>query len=533
MRPARRGTSLSYKGKTLLSNVDPIAFADKVAGNVSITSRTLYICPSPLLGYGLDTLLDRIGQDSAVLCIETDSVLFNLARETIPSATLADGRVGFVLAGSTAEICSYVRRRFGPRSFRKTTPVRLNGGYSLSPDFYENAASALSDLISLEWRNAMTLVKLGRRYALNAVRNLGLLPSTFPASALRYGDAPVLVLGAGPSLDSIEALLRKRERFRIVCVDTALIPLAERGVRPDLIVALEAQHWNLRDFVGVSRLGCDLAMDLTALPCGAHALGGRRFLFSVAWTPLRFLERLEDAELRPPPSPPLGSVGLTAVDIALSLGTGPVFVAGLDFAYGIGTYHARSAPSRLTSLSATNRLLPLIDPAPAFRSGSTKEPDKSGRTVFSDPALRGYRSLFEREFNAQRRLFDIGDSGLDLGLPRVSPDDAESAFSERAFTEPPAEIGPTIADPTKVIAFIQAELRKLEAVRAHLKGLRSNEDIESLLSECDYLWSHFPECAGTEGQRPPASDTAFVKRVRAEVDVFMKAFALAAAEAAR
>jgi hypothetical protein len=42
--------------------------------------------------------------------------------------------------------------------------------------------------------------------------------------------------------------------------------------------------------------------------------------------------------------------------------------------------------------------------------------------------------------------------------------------------------------------------------------------LDFLLDELDYLWAHFPDCAGAGGRRPVSSDIAFLKRVRAEIE---------------
>lgn len=531
--PARRGCSVSYRGKALLSLVDPIAQAERIAAAAPIHPKTLYLCFSPLYGYGLSSLLERITADSAVLCIEAEEPLMELSLKEFPAELAGDPRLRLARTADAAAACAFVRKEFGPRRFRRVVPLRMSGGWALRSRTYEDIERTVRADIAIDWSNAMTLVRLGRRYALNAVRNLALLPSSASLDAASFGDAPILVLGAGPSLDAASPLLAPDRAYRIVCVDTALLPLRERGVAPDLVVALEAQQWNLRDFIGTAASAIPIATDLSSLPAGARATGGPRYLFSVPWTPLRFFDRLAAAGLLPPAIPPLGSVGLAAVSVALRAGTGPVVVAGLDFSYGIGTYHARSAPSRVDRLCGTCRTSSLIDPAAAFRPGVVRASGKAGAPVRTDPALRSYRDLFHREFGDRERLLDAGSGGLDLGIQRITMEEAAGILGSAGGPRGGApERGP-MADAERVARFIDGELERLDELRSLLTGGGSGADLRRILADCDYLWAHFPEYAGAEDAAPDADNLAVLKRIRAEIDPFRKAFSIARSELSR
>jgi hypothetical protein len=129
-----------------------------------------------------------------------------------------------------------------------------------------------------------------------------------------------------------------------------------------------------------------------------------------------------------------------------------------------------------------------------------------------------------------QRLFDVGCKGLHLGIARVSVTEAEAILSkEWSSGGRITEKGNTVPS-SAVIEFIEDELERLSELRSILSGLTRAENIEKIIDDCDYLWAHFPECAGTGGQRPATADLSFLKRVRAEIDPFMKAFQLAKSE---
>jgi hypothetical protein len=409
---------------------------------------------------------------------------------------------------------------------------------------YGALAEALRAGIAGDWGNAMTLVKLGRRYIRNFIRNFSLIPRCPSLSSLSFGGDPVLVLGAGPSLDPfLDAWERrspggagKSERScRIICVDTAIPCLKARGIRPDLVIALESQHWNLRDFTGARGWGVPLAMDLSALPATSEALGGPCYIFFTPWTELSFFSRLKRAGLLPELFPPLGSVGLSAAAAALRLSRGPVILCGIDFSFTLDSYHARSTPGHREKLRRHNRFRGLLNQDASFRNAAFAGLSKSGRPVRSDPAMRNYRDLFEREFAAEGRLMDIESSGLPLGIPSLKAEEAVAILETGKTGGPSPASGPALQAKDKtgdLTALIRAELGALEKLRGILRGEAAPEELEALLGFCDYLWAHFPECAAA-GRRRPATDIVFLKRVRAEIEPFMGLMESALAEIRR
>lgn len=543
--PARRGFSIVYCGKTLLSRFDPVAQGERLAADFPMEERTLYFCPSPLYGYGLSLLLEKLPPDSAVLCAEADEKLFEISKKSLndylslPSGGRGNNAAPLALvpASDPETICAFVQKTWGSRTFRRVKTLRLSGGWQLFPALYDNIETALRRELAVEWGNAMTMIRLGRLYAKNLIRNLALIPKSERISALDFSSSPQLVLGAGPSIDPFleelsgfwkkEKTTPERRRFRIVCVDTCLPCLIERGIIPDLVVILESQHWNLGDFTGFNGMDIDTAIDLSALPASAAVLGGKRYLYATPWTRLALFSRLKEEGLLAETFEPMCSVGLTAVAVALRAGSGPVFTTGIDFSFTADAYHARSTPGHSALTRRSNRLRSIINAAAAFRDGSFSTLSKTGKSVRSDPAMRNYRNLFEQEFGGNERLYDIAGSGLPLGVKTVSPAEAlallngaELSVSNRTS----GDVSRVLHLREKIIGFVRLEMESLETLRQMLTGAAAAETarLEELLDRADYLWAHFPECAGAGGRRPPASELSFLKRVRIEIEPFLK-----------
>ncbi|MCL2382581.1 MAG: DUF115 domain-containing protein [Treponema sp.] len=539
--PARRGFSISYKGKSLLSRVDPVAHGERVAAELLVKEDTLYFCPSPLYGYGLDTLLRRLPESSVVLCVEADEALFQISQRAL--GELGGGGamrpLALVQAAQPAqpgELCAFVRETWGQRRFRRVEEIRLGGGWQVFPHLYEELIRALRREIAVEWGNAMTLIRLGRLYARNFIRNLAFLPDGEDIAALNFGPSPVLALGAGPSLDyvldGLATAAAAGRRFAIVCVDTCLQALNERSIRPDLVVILESQHWNIRDFSGARGRNIDAAIDLSALPASARVLAGKRFFFATPWTELSLFTRLGQAGLLPRAFAPLGSVALSAVALALSVSCGPVLTAGIDFSFTLDAYHARSTPQSLELERSQRRTRSGINAAAALRDGTFAARSKAGHSVRSDPAMRNYRDLFQQEFGGNPRLLDISGPGLPLGVKTISLPEAAEILNGGADTPPrgPASSKPPPPGREAMAAFIRREMAALTVLRDALSGERplNPARVDELLDTASYLWAHFPECAGAGGRRPATADISFLKRVRTEIEPFLKCWEMAA-----
>ena len=564
--PARRGFYIAYKGKTLLSRIDPVAQGERIAEETPLKEKTLYFCPSPLYGYGLHLFLQKLeksyAKNSAILCVEADEKLFEISKKALggllESAKEHSGSeelipLALVNNSDPESLCSFVRETWGERVFRRVELFRPGGGWQLFPELYDEMAFTLRREIALEWGNAMTLIRLGRLYTRNLIRNLAKYAMSRNIKDLNYGSSPILVLGAGPSIDPILDELAQlsggkipgpgKRPYKIICVDTSLTALNDRGIIPDLTVILESQHWNLRDFSGVKDKVIDAAIDLSALPASTRVLGGKSLFFTTQWTHLLLFKRLEEAGLLPGTFSPLGSVGLSAVSLALYLGTGPVVLGGIDFSYTLDASHARSTPVHSELLRRQNRFRSLINPAALNEKGFSAL-SKCGLTVKSDPVMRNYRDLFIQEFSANTRLLDIKSSGLPLGVNTLpiaeahavlnksdgSPEGAASSDHLKVVrrASPPGNAAPQNCLPQnnegKTIAFIRREAGYLESLKGILCGEinTGTEKLEELLDTLDYLWAHFPDCAGAGGRRPKSTDIGFLKRVRTEIDPFLK-----------
>ncbi len=148
--------------------------------------------------------------------------------------------------------------------------------------------------------------------------------------------------------------------------------------------------------------------------------------------------------------------------------------------------------------------------------------------------MRKYRDLFEQEFGGNSRLFDIAGPGLPLGVKTLTATEAFAILNgadDMHGMQKTAQCGrkKLQAAQTQIVAFAKREMDTLKALKDMLtRAVPPEPDkLEALLDTTDYLWAHFPECAGTGRRHPSVTDLSFLKRIRAEIDPFLKFWEIA------
>jgi hypothetical protein len=484
-----KGFTVIHGGKNLYSSTEPREAACRRAEAARLQDRCLVLVPGLGLGYGLEILMERLPAGSILLCVETDPKLRSLAASfPLPQ----DSR--FALAAGPQAAVAAVRER-GLHRFRRVQAVPLCGSYHLDRAGYDALARSLEEEIRQFWQNRITLAHMSRLWLRNLFTNLTALAASGEPPALAE-DRPILVAGAGPSLEAaLPRIARVRERLTVLAVDTALPALSEVDLAPDWVYALEAQHFNLEDFLPCRDPGLTLLCDLSSCPEVLRFFPKRR-AFATRFHPLALFDRLRDCGLLPPELPPLGSVGVTAVQAALSLTAGPVLLAGLDFCYPDGRTHARGTPPHRRELAICSRLSP---PGCAALEALAARPHlrvagKGGRVYASDLVLRSYALQLRALAECSGRLYDLGAEGLETGA-RVLRTDGELDALLSSGPWPAAPPLPAYDPrPEQVRDFLHTEAGLLqEAERELAEALRGATGPGSAVARVDYILLATPE----------------------------------------
>lgn len=530
-----QGFSVSYNNKLLYSKYAPSKAILAAIEKLSILPGTIFLCCSPVLEYGLLELEYKLPENCLILAAEVDPELIaftNRYRKENPDLYSGLTKTVFLSAEELLQLPvilntpDYITKEgFSipkPGTYRRIITLDMSAGVQLHQEFYQQLAQASTNAIMTFWANRITLTKFGRLYSKNYFTNLrNLIFSTPISNFIQKVSKPIIVFGAGESfIDGINFIGNNREKYTVLCVDTALLPLLKHKIEPDGVFIEEAQFIISKAFLGTKKYNFHIFAGMSSLPLISQFFPKKRIsYFTTLYTDSKFINSNETQDFLPQKNNPFGSVGLTAVYYGLKFrkdNSIPVYVCGLDFSYSAGLTHTKETMAHNNQLMNASRFN-LNNYNAAFNASSIKITDKKGKNFYTSRAMLNYANLFNSIFESTENLYDLGQSGIPLTIPAAIDSPVFEANSEEIKIIP---YDSTIIE--KINAYIENEKAALSQLRDILSGQTSlsKEDatvqIKKIAEPREYLYLHFPD-----GYRF-SMEISFLKRIRSEIDYFLK-----------
>ena len=535
---AKQGFSASYKNKFLYSKYNPQATIEKLISELTIPEGTLVIVNSPVLFYGIDLLINKLSENSFILAIEHDKNLYDFSIECAESNfnKVQNEISNFIYLNLQTQ--NDILSLFNNKNFtnkirccKRAIKINLSAIINEYEIFYQNIFSYFTNYISQFWKNRITLTKLGKLYSKNIFLNL---PKISNSKNIIFNsiEKPIIVFGAGTSLDKtikdFESAKISLNDFFIICVDSALKPLLNYEITPDIVVAVESQLANEKAFIGTKNIPYLLISDLTSRPnINNYHKKNISFIFT-EYCNANFLDTILKLNLPIKKFIPLGSVGLYAIQLAINLrkSHSPIFFTGLDFAFTLDNTHCKDAPASFTKKINSNRINSSINVLPAYKIGTTKF-NLNEKDIFTDKALLNYANQFIELFYDAKNFYNISDVSifncLELNshkIQTIKPNEIinklenkniDKHFDNKNFYQ-------SVENKLDIKNYLLNEIDSLNKLKENLStGNESIEKIKEQIDLHDYLFLHFPD--GNNGAK---TDTSFLKRVRNEIDFFLK-----------
>lgn len=317
----------SLGGKYMHSAYNPSKEAEQfVAGISAPFNPSAVIVIEPALSYCAPFLRKRFPQ-TALYAVRAGAS-FSAYDGAWDAVFFADDTLGNRLFGQLGEetICSALFVAWSPSE-------------RLFPDKTKLAWQAIKTVV-LKSRDVLgTRSFFAKRWIKNAVRFCAHIQH--PA-ILHKGTADILIAASGPSLrTSLPKIAACRARFFVIALSSALLSLLHEGITPDLVLSTDGGFWAKKHLAC-----CGGRFPRVPFAIAAEGAAPAALLETQTVVPLWYDDSIAVPLLRVCDIPAMraaqnGTVSGTAVEFALALTSGNVYLCGLDLATAQGFQHTQ------------------------------------------------------------------------------------------------------------------------------------------------------------------------------------------------
>lgn len=462
--PAKNGYTV-YAGDTALhSRYNPRLEAEKYAASLKLENVYRYfILMEPGLDY-LGSVLRRQFPRAAVITLHCSAFFADKKLRSLCGGEGEGGSSGLSWNPLCGEGLEAFLERTVTADARTIRLIEWRPSVHAYGKAYLDLAGRTVECVRRINAGAVTVRNFGRRWLKNALRNL---PLFLRPVKVRRGTGAVVVCAAGPSLeDSLDLIIRWRASspsLPVIAVSSAVPALLHRGITPDLVIATDGGGWALFHLYGSFRSdegGAQFVLTAglsAALPSQTEKSRVLILCDGTFWQELLLGSRYPFLRL-----PQRGTVSASALDLALSVSTGNVYLAGLDLTHRDLRTHARPYTFETAMDRSSCRFKPFYSRA-FEREGILR----------SSGSQDIYAAWFKTCLDSfPKRIFTLG-GGRDLGIPPCPgiPAPAETEGEPPVFIPFPA----TGAEPRQGVPVL------LEALNDPRLAARLSKELGELL----------------------------------------------------
>lgn len=332
----------------LHSAYDPLHEASRFVSSYNITNETKIVIVLGMgLGYHVFEILRSMPKHARLIIIERDPRILHKAMELVDFSFLGDSRVSLFCDNfQFLEMGRIVYNLFFPKipDEKNIVIVSHYASSQLYPEYYHKMRCDIKDFISQFAVVINTHIYVSTKWSVNFLKNIDEVLVNPPLALLfeKNKGKPAIVVSAGPSLDkNIDLLKEIQDKALILAVGTSLKPLLKRGIKPHLVVGIDADERHFEHFRGVSGVNdVGLVYDGMIFPRILDEFGGMKFTCDTTESPIKNWVYKYTGNKGIIPSG--FSVATTAFTLAYQMGSNPVILIGQDLSFrSDGHTHAK------------------------------------------------------------------------------------------------------------------------------------------------------------------------------------------------
>lgn len=422
-------THLNASGnkKYLLSKYDPAREASRLIESLNVDEATNFIVIGMGLGYQIMEVIKNAPEHSKIIVIENDRHIARLAFETndlnealtypgltlvFPEqtedaiASLEEEKVNFCINGylliqqnALSEVNSKKTNDLlvGIKEFFQASTIELKTQSTKSKIFYNNIYRNYSKLISSP---GITGLK-------NSLLN-----------------NPAIICSAGPSLDkNIQCLKAKRDNFLLISVATALKPLAENGISPDFIVAIDPDEITLNFFDLQNNSSDSWLLYNPVVPSRIlDIFPGKRLTYDSSVNLAQWLQKYIGGKGS---LEKIFSVAHAAFQFARFIGYAPIIFIGQDLSFSKKRLHSKYSYYYRQREDMVNKLetMKYLDQEKyhLYSNNLLERIDIFDKKISTTMAMDTYSNMFANSIDVNSRTFNATEGGIGIsGLKNIS-----------------------------------------------------------------------------------------------------------------
>ncbi len=374
-------------------------------------SLDVVVVPGSSAALDLQTLLQKLPQKTKVFWMEVDSArVFSMFLRCPLESHVESGRLCLALGRDESLGVARFRKMW---TLSQAPRFKIFDQAGVSPadnTYYNTVLRAICKTVTLDVFNMGTLICRGGLWQMNTLTNLPILLRNPGVRSLRqaFPGKPALVVGAGPSLNGALPYLKQcAGEFVVISTGTALRALRKAGIRPDLVVAVDAHPLMASQF----EVACDdlyLACSTLLYPPALRKFKG---VFSGTLEANPIDRWLDEVTTDRGGLLAAGTVTSTAIDLAVQMGCNPILAVGFDLSLASdGTTHAANTMYHGVRVDTAYPDLVWV-------------PGNHAEKVPTTPQFRNYITLIEKYVarHPEQAFINVTDAGARIAGMTVVP----------------------------------------------------------------------------------------------------------------
>jgi hypothetical protein len=388
----------------LHSRYNPQAEAVRYIDSLNLNETTeCFILIEPGLGYIVPVLQERF-KNSKILVLHAEKIWednsFHIMHTTGKDAE--ENHIHTLSGTDSAEIQAFLETYIQEINVDRIRVIEWRPSLNYYKEAYVKLLSSVTAFLKRTDAETRTTAAFGRRWVRNFFKNIGNINN---ALLYRQTEIPVIITGSGPSLEKALPVIEKaQDNCFIIAASSSIMALSAAGIKADIVIASDGGCWALKHIypffrnykntnTAVFAVNLCAALPSQCADTSQLIINDGSFWQSVV---------LHELELPSVIIPQKGTVTAVAVELAMILTNGNLYLAGMDFAVNDIRTHARPYSFDSLFYSRADRFIPFYS-----------ESFKRSRLLYEGGSMGIYESWFKEQLNKwPKRIFSIGGNKI-------------------------------------------------------------------------------------------------------------------------